>query len=204
MITSSGLFVDPLNLKSEQITISDIANSLAKLCRWGGHTSRFYSVAEHCLIGCDYFLVHQDQAQALHFLVHDACEAYIGDIITPIKSVLQLAFCSEKSISQVEDETMVKIWKAFNMTALDYDQDEIKLIDKKLAEQEAMELTYLIPKSNCRLFDLNKYAKLTWREMANEYVNRFKELSCHVQSNQDRSNRADTISEDSCRPGETL
>ena len=47
--TASGLYIDPLNPDPDCINIDDIAHALSNQCRFSGHTSRFFSVAEHCL-----------------------------------------------------------------------------------------------------------------------------------------------------------
>jgi len=74
------------------ISILDIAASLAKLNRWNGHTVRPISVAEHSLLVLE--ILQREMAQhaphvLLAALLHDAHEAYTGDVITPIKRVLE-------------------------------------------------------------------------------------------------------------------
>jgi hypothetical protein len=72
------------------ISIVDIAHALSMKCRFSGHTSHFYSVAQHSLncynmaenIFPDYKELH------LYCLMHDASEAILGDIAAPIKSYL--------------------------------------------------------------------------------------------------------------------
>ena len=63
----------------------DIAHALSMLCRYGGHSSRFYSVAEHSVLMAIHFeaLGRQDLARVA--LMHDATEAYMGDLVRPIK-----------------------------------------------------------------------------------------------------------------------
>ncbi len=65
--------------------LEDIAQSLSNICRFGGHVE-FYSVAEHCVRVADW-LKHEgyDTKTQLMGLMHDAVEAYIGDIVRPIK-----------------------------------------------------------------------------------------------------------------------
>lgn len=81
ILTHGGVYVDPINPDIRTIHISDIAHSLSQLCRFGGHTRLFYSVAQHCV------LVSQlvPQKYRLHALLHDAAEAYYGDMVQPLK-----------------------------------------------------------------------------------------------------------------------
>lgn len=71
----------PLDPRPEEIHLEDIAHSLSHICRYGGHINRFYSVAEHC--------VHVSNAvsreNAFWGLMHDAAEAYVGDMVRPLK-----------------------------------------------------------------------------------------------------------------------
>lgn len=74
----------PLDPKPEQIRIEDIAHALSNMCRFAGHTRRFYSVAEHSVrvARC------VPPADALAGLLHDATEAYLVDVPRPIKGHL--------------------------------------------------------------------------------------------------------------------
>lgn len=86
IITYSGKVIDPFNIKSDDICIEDIAHGLSLLCRYSGQCNKFYSVAEHCIIMATYPGFRKYHPLAL--LLHDAVEAYIGDIIRPIKQKL--------------------------------------------------------------------------------------------------------------------
>lgn len=65
----------------ESLNIKDIAHSLSQLCRFNGHTHRFYSVAQHSILCAQ----QVPEYAKLHALMHDAHEAYVGDITTPVK-----------------------------------------------------------------------------------------------------------------------
>lgn len=85
----SATAVNILEPTSEMIHVEDIARSLSQRCRFGGFTSRFYSVADHCL-WCLHMMRQQTDdlriLQAAFF--HDAHEAYVGDVPTPLKLAL--------------------------------------------------------------------------------------------------------------------
>jgi len=97
IITLSGRRVDPFNMKSDDIYIYDIAHSLSMQCRYNGHIKRFYSVAEHSVLVCQYL----PNEYKLWGLLHDATEAYIGDVISPIKQRLDSYNKLEKGIHRI-------------------------------------------------------------------------------------------------------
>lgn len=77
--TYTGKKFWPLNPKAEDICIEDIAHALSMKCRFGGHCKRFYSVAQHSV------LVSQNCKDDRWGLMHDAAEAYMPDVASPIK-----------------------------------------------------------------------------------------------------------------------
>lgn len=81
IITFTGEAIEPLSPDPERIHIEDIAHSLANQCRFTGHVRSFYSTAQHCVLGS--YLVPDEYR--LTFLLHDASEAYISDIASPVK-----------------------------------------------------------------------------------------------------------------------
>lgn len=81
MVTASGRQFWPLDPRPEDIDVGDIAHALSNLCRYGGHSSRFYSVAEHSVLVS---LVVPPE-HALVALMHDATEAYVVDVPRPLK-----------------------------------------------------------------------------------------------------------------------
>ena len=80
--TFTGRSVNPFDLQPEDVDIRDIAHALARICRFGGHTVGFLSVAEHSL-----HVAYRcaSAGYALEGLLHDASEAYLGDVPAPIK-----------------------------------------------------------------------------------------------------------------------
>lgn len=101
--TFTGIDIDPLNPQPDQINITDIAHALSYIPRFGGHSHRFYSVAEHSLhvyqqIKHDFPANLQLQLEAL---MHDASEAYLLDIPTPLKKRLKQYQRAEENMMKV-------------------------------------------------------------------------------------------------------
>jgi hypothetical protein len=76
--TFSGGWIRPLDPDPADLEIIDIAHALSNVCRWAGHVSVFYSVAEHSVLAS---LIDP----TLETLLHDASEAYLSDLARPIK-----------------------------------------------------------------------------------------------------------------------
>lgn len=84
MQTYTGRAFYPADPRPEDIDPADIAHALSLTCRYGGHVKQMYSVAEHCVL-MSYAVPAHATAWAL---LHDATEAYIGDVIRPLKTFM--------------------------------------------------------------------------------------------------------------------
>ena len=82
--TKSGRRVSLLNPSPSQIVIGDIAHGLAHQCRFNGQTNKFYSVAQHSVLVASIL----PRELRLAGLLHDASEAYLGDVVQPLKDLL--------------------------------------------------------------------------------------------------------------------
>ena len=90
METASGAFIDLLNPAAELIDPADITWHLAQLCRYTGASSRPYSVAEHVVLVHDLLRWQGADDDLLRAaLLHDAAEAYLGDVSSPLKWTLR-------------------------------------------------------------------------------------------------------------------
>lgn len=86
--TYYGKTIDYTNPDPEQIDIRDIAHNLSFENRFIGQTEKPYSVAQHCVLGSRVFEEMNMYRNAFMFLLHDAAEAYVKDIPTPLKKLL--------------------------------------------------------------------------------------------------------------------
>jgi hypothetical protein len=101
--TVSGRRVNPFDPDPSQLDIGDIARALGNLCRFGGHSRVFYSVAQHSVIVSE--LVEQrggDVEDVFAALMHDAAEAYLGDMPHPIKHRSPLGAAFKEAEDQLE------------------------------------------------------------------------------------------------------
>lgn len=127
MQTESGLKF-PLDVVSlEAIAFEDIAIALSRVPRFAGHSKWFYSVAQHSVLAAELCPNFSREA-----LMHDASEAYIGDICRPLKIMLGSAY------GDVEDRVMAGIWERFFLR--DDCWPEVKHADNVLLATEARDL----------------------------------------------------------------
>lgn len=135
MQTYTGKRFDFHRARLEDINIQDIAHHLSLLCRFNGATSRFYSVAQHSL----YVSYFAPKKFHLWGLLHDAAEAYVGDVINPIK---QLDEYDELRV--VEKKIEVTIWRRFGLLGLDEPNlgipPEVRAVDLAMCLTEGKQL----------------------------------------------------------------
>lgn len=88
--TIGGRKFNPMSPSADDIDIADIAHSLSMICRANGHFREFFSVARHCINCAKEAELRGCSARVqLLCLLHDATEAYIGDMTRPLKRRLE-------------------------------------------------------------------------------------------------------------------
>ncbi len=99
MNTFTGRQFEPLKMTPADVDITDIAHALSLICRGGGHVRYFFSVGQHS-INCANEAAgrHCSRRVILACLLHDASEAYIADIIRPVKRDIPQYFAIEDMI----------------------------------------------------------------------------------------------------------
>jgi len=130
--TYTGKRFWPFDPRPEEIDILDIAYALSNLCRFGGHCEPFYSVAEHCDRAS--YLVPPELA--LWALLHDAPEAYLGDVVRPIKhrpSLLRIYGPMERAL-------MFQVAQRFGLVPLAPEPRWVKWADEVMLRTEQRDL----------------------------------------------------------------
>ena len=146
MTTYTGIKFSPLKPTPEMVNIYDIAHALSLINRWGGHLKCAYSVAQHC---CNVSNMSDPEDQFVG-LLHDASEAYIGDMIRPLKYLKQMYGVYKK----IEHRIDTAIAQAFGLESL----EKTKSVEVADVVQLSLENIYLKLKPSKWAFDtLEKY-----------------------------------------------
>lgn len=176
METFTGKRVFPFAMTEDMVDIEDIAQSLSLMCRWNGHISAFFSIAQHCVLAS--LLVEDRGDLPLHALLHDAGEAYVSDVPKPLKIGL-------RGFDEIEAGVMSAIRSKFGLEEPDGNLEmppEVKAVDEELL---VYEIAALKPKGSLvaeRFGDPVREVPITpWPPdvARKEYLKRFKELT-HV------------------------
>jgi hypothetical protein len=162
----------PLEPRAEDIDIKDIAHALSNLCRYGGHTEQFYSVAQHCVL-----VSNAVPAEfALYGLLHDASEAYLIDVPRPIKHAEGM-----HAYRRAEARLEEVIYESFGLPRLGMEGlGHLKTADNQLLRTEQRDLMKPAPAEwkDYRVGALKLVIEPLLPHAAEQaYINRFKELT---------------------------
>lgn len=114
--TFTGRSFDLAHPRAEDVRAADLAHALAYSCRFGGHTRAHYSVAQHSILVAA-LVWHRtgDEWARLVALLHDAHEAYTGDIKQPVKALLE-DFAGRSIVRMLEApiDAAIRAWAGVN------------------------------------------------------------------------------------------
>lgn len=140
IVTYTGRNVDPLNLSPLDVDIYDVAHALSMTCRFGGHCSEFYSVAEHAL-RLSWAMEQDGFPRDVVFLAlhHDDAEAYLADISAPLKRHHYLSRSAREprelqTFIEAEEDALIAILSAFGAETT-YSQ-EVREYDRRICVDE--------------------------------------------------------------------
>lgn len=125
--------IDLVNPTPEMISIEDIAHALSNICRFGGHTGEFYSVAQHSILVwalCGNEYTPEIVTRKKIALLHDAPEAYLGDVVKPLKNALG------ETYSLLELKMQDAICRKFSIALVDNWDPQLKELDKQACQLE--------------------------------------------------------------------
>ena len=180
----------PTLMQGAQPCIEDIAHALAQINRFTGHAARPYSVAEHSMLVCEIVRAKGLNCHAqLLALLHDAHEAYCGDVASPIKAVLGTAWLQfENALAHRVRETFQlrtahaaygKCVKAADLQALATERrdlmrhDPAKNLHWPIIDTPGAEV---LPLQSIDLHSPFRTA-MTWRNHRDAFLQRYTELS---------------------------
>ena len=149
VMLNSGILVDLATGPTNEIDIEDIATSLSNQCRFAGHTSTFYSIAEHSVYVA---LMAPVKLFQIYYLLHDGHEYLYQDLTRPLKNLIDRGGIYRRLCNTCD----VAIMKAFDLS---YEKflnlhDEIKEADNELLRIEQQILFH--GRNSDELGDLHK------------------------------------------------
>lgn len=131
ILTYTNTLFYPLAPQTDEVKIEDIAHALSQMCRANGHFKTFYSVAQHS-INCAKEAKARELSDKIQLacLLHDASEAYISDIIRPVK-------CYLEEYRKIENNLQKVIYEKFGIACLTEEEcNRIQDIDNALLHYE--------------------------------------------------------------------
>lgn len=174
--TYTGLRVVPVDMKPEDIEIKDIAHALSLITRGNGQVKHFFSVARHC-IHCALEAKARGYGKEIMLacLLHDASEAYLSDIPSPLKPYLP-------EFNAYEDRIMDMVYMKYLGSPLTDDQyKKVKSIDRDMLYYD---LLILLNEKSDRpepvMYSTFGYEPRSFEDVEKEYLCLFESLYSDV------------------------
>jgi len=165
LTTYTGKKLDPSNITPQDIDIQDIAAGLSAMPRFAGQTRKIFTVASHSIILSE--IVPPELAKCA--LLHDASEAFLGDVITPVKTLVP-------EYQALESSVMSAVLKHFGLA--EEELLAIKPYDKQIAEVERIVLfeNTLLCNTTKLMHRIEKELTLTRREIMWNFLDRYAQV----------------------------
>lgn len=172
----AGHYFDLQRPNPDDVDIETIAHVLSRICRYGGHCPQFYSVAEHCLQCARLATLDGLSVDAVRaVMLHDAAEAYIGDMVKPLKVMIP-------QYQEIESLVELAIDRKFNCK-FDHYSETIKKYDRAMlkAEKTAMWPDDAEHWAGFETIPLVRVQLRYWtpHEANDEFLKAWSELSCN-------------------------
>jgi len=160
----------------EDIVIEDVAHALSLLSRAGGHSEQFYSVAQHC-INCANEALARGYSERIQLacLLHDASEAYIGDVTRPFKKHLLYYL-------EIEEKLQSTIWHILGITQLTgTEEKKVYEIDDAMLYHEFLSLmNEVISEKKSQLTSQPNFNERRFKDVEQEFLALYKKLFAKV------------------------
>lgn len=130
-------YVDISHVVPEDIDFKKMAKTLSQICRYGGRSGRFYSVAEHCYHAS--YWASSYGIDARYALLHDAAETFIGDVVSTYKRGTSIYGTPVKQLEDKILETILDIF-APDTAVCNMDEQRMRQLDLDIRVREAKQL----------------------------------------------------------------
>jgi hypothetical protein len=177
MLTHSGIHLNPLFMQPNDIFIEDIAHALSLVNRFNGHTHFPISVAQHSTF-VSYLCEGHSPIIALQGLLHDASEAYIGDVISWIKKDATMAH-----YRLLEQEVQNRIYNLYEVPLEQFEQ--VTWNDRIMCDFEGYKgvTGWDTPDIGGLLMKWleKKWYPVTWETAKNMFIKQFNKLTKEIE-----------------------
>lgn len=166
MKTYMGRKIDPLSPNINDILIEDIAHALSLNCRGNGQVTHFYSVAQHCINAAKEAEARgYSEKLILACLLHDGAEAYLTDLIRPVKQYMP-------KYIEIEENFLALIYEKFGVGTLSSEEAVlVKAVDNALLEYDlALLLGEDEPKDGYKCERMPDLEYKEFKEVEEEYL----------------------------------
>ncbi len=164
----------PLSPNPDDIDITDIAHALSMIARANGHFPSFHSVAQHSIECANEAVKRGLSARiCLACLLHDAAEAYMSDVTTPVKEKLDAYRKNEENLINM-------IYQKYIGKLTDEEKEIVHTIDKDLLYHEFYHYMQIELNSKTKLLSSPSFEFKDFSLVKDEYLKLFRHLSSLV------------------------